>query len=376
MNEHLEANLPEPEDEASEELLIPKKKKRGKILRIILLTVLGLGIIGVSIGFYYYNLIFGTQLKARAEAVVITIPTGTSLKGVAKILQQHQIIEIPTYFTWVAQLRNYEGKAGKYKIPKETNSYYELVGILRSAQQLPVKITFNNLRQKEQLAGIADPLLELDSIQLAHLMNQPELLAEYGLNDTTAMTLFIPDTYEFFWNTSAEEFMERMYKEYQKFWSTKNRLAKADSIGLSPTEVYILASIVDAETTFQPEKARIAGVYLNRLRTKGWKLEADPTVVFAVGDFSIRRVTKAMLETDSPYNTYLYPGLPPGPIRMASKSAIDAVLNAEQHNYWFFCAKPPTEGEPAQHAFARTVAQHNANARRYRAWLNSQRIYR
>jgi UPF0755 protein len=371
--EELEEKLPEEEPQ---EPKAPKRKKRGKILRIILFSILGLGIIAASIAFYYYNLIFGKQLNDRAEAVVITIPTGTSLKGVAKILQKEGIIELPSYFSWVAQLRSYEGKAGKYKIPKETNSYYELVGILRSAQQVPIKLTFNNLRFKEQLAGIAGELLECDSIQIAHLMQQPEVLESYGLNDSTAMTLFIPDTYEFFWNTSAEEFMERMHKEYQKFWKAEGRLAKADSLGMSPTEVYTLASIVDAETTYKPEKPRIAGVYLNRLNTKGWKLEADPTVVFAVGDFSIRRVTKAMLETDSPYNTYMYPGLPPGPIRMASKSAIDAVLNAEKHNYWFFCAKPPVEGEPASHAFARTSAQHGANARRYRAWLNSQRIYR
>lgn len=363
------------EEELQAEQDKPKHKK-GKVLRIILFSMLALGLIGASIAFYYYNLIFGNQLNSRTEALVITIPTGTSLKGVAKILKKEGIIELPSYFSWVAQLRSYEGKAGKYKIPKETNSYYELVGILRSAKQVPIRLTFNNLRFKEQLAGIAGELLETDSLQIAHLMNQAEVLDSYGLNDSTAMTLFIPDTYEFFWNTNAEEFMDRMHKEYQKFWASEDRKAKADSLGMTPTEVYTLASIVDAETTYKPEKARIAGVYLNRLNTRGWKLEADPTVVFAVGDFSIRRVTKAMLQTDSPYNTYMYPGLPPGPIRMASKSAIDAVLNAEKHNYWFFCAKPPVEGEPASHAFARTSAQHGANARRYRAWLNSQRIYR
>jgi UPF0755 protein len=279
-------------------------------------------------------------------------------------------------FLWVAKMRKYEGKAGRYAISQTTRSYYELVGILRNSKQVEVKVTFNNLRLKEQLAGQVSRLLEFDSVTLASLMSSAEVLGKYGFNEENAIAMYIPNTYNFYWNTNAQTFVERMHEEYEKFWAADNRKAKADSMGMTPIEVYILASIVDAETTYGPEKARVAGVYLNRLNTDGWKLEADPTVVFANGDFSVRRVTNDLLAKDSPYNTYMYPGLPPGPIRMASQSAIDAVLNAEKHDYWFFCAKPPAEGEPAQHAFAKTGAQHGANARRYRAWLNSQRIYR
>lgn len=359
----------------------PTSKHRNKsswrrIIRISFLVVLVGLIMAGSVAYYYYDLIFGNKLKAVSEDFVIEIPTGSDLPAISKLLQQKGLFEEEATFLWVADLRKYEGRAGRYLIPKETRSYFGLVGILRNAKQVEVKVTFNNLRLKEQLAGQVSRLLELDSATLANLMSSAEVLGKYGFNEENAIAMYIPNTYNFFWNTDAKSFVERMHEEYEKFWASDNRRAKADSMGLTPIEVYILASIVDAETTYNPEKRRVAGVYLNRLRTEGWKLEADPTVVFANGDFTVRRVTNDLLEKDSPYNTYMYPGLPPGPIRMASTSAIDAVLNAEKHDYWFFCAKPPAEGEPAQHAFAKTGAQHGANARKYRAWLNSQRIYK
>ena len=351
------------------------KNRWAKIIRISFLVVI-LGLISAgAIGYYYYDFIFGPKLKPIAEDIVLEIPTGSDLDKVANLLITAGVLERKSDFLWVAKMRKYEGKAGRYAIPQNTRSYYELVGILRNGKQLEVKVTFNNLRLKEQLAGQISRLLELDSLTLATLMSSAEVLGKYGFSEENAMAMYIPNTYNFYWNTDAQAFIDRMHDEYEKFWAADNRKAKADSMGMTPIEVYILASIVDAETTYGPEKARVAGVYLNRLNTEGWKLEADPTVVFANGDFSVRRVTNDLLAKDSPYNTYMYPGLPPGPIRMASQSAIDAVLNAEKHDYWFFCAKPPAEGEPAQHAFAKTAAQHGANARRYRAWLNSQRIY-
>ncbi len=363
------------EEELQGQTGLAPKKKKGKIWLLIGLVVVLLLSIGGGIGYYYYNLVMGQQLNSLQEDMVLEIRTGSSLEQISNMLKDKGLLGRAQDFLWVAGLMKYTGKAGRYRIGRNTQSYYQLLKTLRGAQE-PLMLTFNNLRLKEQVAGLVARVLELDSADLAHILQHSERLEKYGLNPDNAMSLFIPNSYQFLWNTNADAFMERMYEENQRFWKAEGRLAKADSLGLSPTEVYILASIVDAEPTYAPEKPRVAGVYLNRLRTPGWRLEADPTVVFAKGDFSVRRVTLDMLEIDSPYNTYKNAGLPPGPIRMASTSAIDAVLNAEQHDYWFFCAKPPSEGEPPQHAFAKTAAQHGANAKKYRAWLNTQRIYR
>jgi UPF0755 protein len=259
----------------------------------------------------------------------------------------------------------YKGKAGKYTIKQEVKTLRDLVQVLRG-EQTPVKLVFHNLRKKEQLAGLVAKHLEVDSAALSALLNDSLRLSQQGLTPRTAISLFIPNTYQFHWDTNAEEFFERMLKEHKAFW-TAERLEKAKALELSPAQVYTLASIVETETRYNPEKPRIAGVYLNRLK-KNWKLEADPTVIFAHDNFEIRRVLKSHLELDSPYNTYKYEGLPPGPIYMASVASIDAVLNAEAHEYMFFCARPDNSGS---HAFAKTLAAHNENARAYHRWLNS-----
>ena len=341
----------------------------------LLLFVLAFFVIGVlGCLFYLFNLVYGNQLLALKADKNLYIPTGSTIEKVAEILQKEGLTADKSNFLLVASLMKYKGKAGKYTIPKSTKSYHGLVSILRKNQKA-LKLTFNNIRTKEQFASHIDKLLEADSLSIINSINNPERLAKFGLNEDNVLTMYIPNTYEFYWNTKAEQFVDKMYKEYQKFWN-KDRLSKAEKQKLSPVEVYILASIVDAETTYNPEKKRVAGVYLNRLRTKGWRLEADPTVVFAMGDFSIRRVTRDMLDVDSPYNTYRNDGLPPGPIRMASVAAIDAVLDAENHQFMFFCAKPQNNGEPAQHVFAENLNQHANNARIYRQWLNSRKIYK
>jgi UPF0755 protein len=203
------------------------------------------------------------------------------------------------------------------------------------------------------------------------MLSSYDFASKYGFNEQTIMTMFIPNTYEFYWNTSADEFFERMADEYKKFW-TDERKQKAKNIGLSQSEVSILASIVELETQKKDERPTVAGVYINRLKKK-MLLQADPTVVFALGDFTINRVLKIHLETDSPYNTYKYSGLPPGPIYLPSISSIDAVLNFENHDYIYFCAKEDFSG---YHNFAKTLAQHNENARKFQQALNKRKIWK
>jgi UPF0755 protein len=374
--EFLNENLPE-ENEKAEIVEVEEKKVKKKYsatFKWILIISAFMVTAVLACLIYFFNLVYGNQLSALKGDKNLFIPTGSTIENVAEIVQKEGLVTDKSNFLFVASLMKYKVKAGKYSIPKSAKSYHGLISILRKKQKA-LKLTFNNIRTKEQFAAHIGKLLEADSLLIINSINDSVKLAKYGFNENNVMAMFIPNTYEFYWNTKAEEFVDKMYKEYQKFW-TKERLAKAEKQKLSPAEVYTLASIVDAETTYNPEKKRVAGVYLNRLRTKGWRLEADPTVVFAIGDFSIRRVTNEMLKVDSPYNTYRKDGLPPGPIRMASVAAIDAVLDAEEHQFMFFCAKPQNNGEPAQHVFAENLNQHANNARIYRQWLNSRKIYK
>lgn len=262
-------------------------------------------------------------------------------------------------------------KSGCY-ILKNGMSSFELVRLLASGNQTPVKLTFNNKRTAPELAGRLAEVLEMDSASaLAAIMNDT-LLKKWDVDQYNAIGVFIPNTYEIYWDITPSKLMARMKKEYDKFWD-KNRKAKLARTGLTQKEVSILASIVEEEQNQKyDEQPLIAGLYINRLR-KGMKLESDPTVKFAVNDFSIRRVLSAHLLTDSPYNTYKYAGLPPGPIRIPSIQAIDNVLNFRESNYIFMCAKEDFSG---YHNFAVTADEHEANARRYHNSLNKQRIFK
>jgi len=232
-----------------------------------------------------------------------------------------------------------------------------------------VKVSFISVRSLDILAGKVAANIEADSTEIAQLLKSPETAQKYGFDERTFMAMFIPNSYEFYWNTSAEQFVERMAKEFKAFW-TEERLQKAENIGMTQSQVSTLASIVEVETQQNDEKARVAGVYINRLNL-GMLLQADPTVVYAVGDFTLKRVLNKHLEIESPYNTYKYSGLPPGPINIPSISSIDAVLNYEKHNYKFFCAKDDFSG---YHVFAVTNAQHEANARKYHKALRNAGI--
>ncbi|MBL4668945.1 MAG: endolytic transglycosylase MltG [Flavobacteriales bacterium] len=260
--------------------------------------------------------------------------------------------------------------SGRYLL-EEGMSNNELVDLFRSGETVPVKVTFNNVRTKNDLAGKLSRNLECDSLEILDLINDKEFVAKYGFNQTTILTLFLPNTYQFNWATNADEAIKRMAEEYKKFW-TAERKAKAKKLNLSQSEVAILASIVQAEQSIHSdERPKVAGLYINRLRI-GMLLQSDPTLVYGLGDFTIRRVLNKHKDVNSRYNTYKYKGLPPGPINLPNIKSLDAVLNYESHSYLYMCAKEDFSG---YHNFAKNYKQHLIYARKYQRELNKRRIY-
>jgi len=331
------------------------------------------GILGLIGAASLYLIAFKANTNSSEEGIEIFIDEAFDIKTLANLLHDQGLVINTSSFNWTATLMSFKKtsvKPGRYLF-SETLNNRQLISILRSGRQSPVNITFNNVRDIEELAGRITNNIQLDSLGFLNEIQNDDLLDSLGFNNEDILTLFIPNTYEVFWNISFESLINRMESEHNRFW-TKERLAKAEALKLNPKEVYTLASIVEKETIANSEKKRIAGVYYNRLE-RDMLLQADPTVVFANGDFEIRRVLNKHLEIDSPYNTYKYLGLPPGPIYMPDINSIDAVLNKENHKYLFFCAKADNSG---LHAFAETSAQHAANARRFHNWLNKQRIYK
>ncbi len=302
---------------------------------------------------------------------MLKIGSNDTYKTVANRLYDDHVVNDLVSFSFIAKVLGYQDnvKPGLYTVaPKMTN--LELIRVLRSGKQSPIRVTFNNVRTKEDLAEKITANMEISEEQFLHLIQDSVYIRKYNFNEETIMSMFVPNTYELWWNTSAEALFDRMYKEYESFW-TDERKQKASTMGLNQTEVSTLASIVQAESQKADERPTIAGVYLNRLKL-GMPLQADPTLVFALGDFELKRVLNVHKETDSPYNTYMYAGLPPGPINLPDINSLDAVLNAKDHNYLYFCAKEDFSG---YHSFASSLAQHNANARRYQAALNAAKIY-
>ena len=337
--------------------------KTKKILLLILALVVMAAMMAV---FLFYRAVMKPNVLLKGEDTFsLYIPTGADFEQVKDSLYMNGILSETQSFEWWAAIRKYPShvKPGHYLL-KKGMSNYKLCEMLLSGLQTPVKVTFNNMRNIPMLAGRIAEQIEADSIDIVNYLNDPANLAELGFTRQTVPAMFLPNTYEFYWNTSAAQFAEKMKKEYDRYWNAE-RLEKAKQIALSPVEVSTLASIVDKETNKTDEMARIAGVYLNRLRN-GWLLQADPTLVFAVGDFGLKRVLNVHKEVESPYNTYKYPGLPPGPICIPSLASINAVLNAEKHNYYYFCAKDDFSG---YHVFAKTLTEHNRNAERYRSKL-------
>jgi len=330
-------------------------------------------IAGLIFAYVAYGWVFHDNVNDDLKSEYLLIPKGSSYDDVFALLKEKQVLENPTTFDRVAGLMKYkspEVKSGRYYIEKHYSNR-RLVQVLRSGAQKPLNVTFNNVRTFAELAGAVSKYLEPDSITLLNYLQDPEVRSIKGFNKYNFMTLFIPNTYEFFWNTSKEGFLKRMEKEHEKFWN-KSRLKKAETLGLNKEEVYILASIVEKESLKSSEKDTIAGLYLNRLK-QGMKLQADPTVVFGIKDFTIRRVLNKHLAVDTPYNTYMHAGLPPGPICMPNVTTIDKTLSAAKHNLIYMCAKP---GYAGAHNFASNDIEHARNARIYHAWLNKEGILR
>jgi len=315
---------------------------------------------------------FSVNTPQKLENNVLLIPTGSTLEDVIDSLKLHGMIINENHFRWTAKKMFYNTetiKHGRYIVDAPANSH-EIITMLRGGRQSPLQLTIHNVRTFEQMAGRVAAKLEFDSLELVEYLQQ-RFDSAAGTNPYTRLTRFLPNTYEFYWTVSPEEFCTRMLKEFDRYWTTEMR-AKAEQQGLTVEEVYTLASIIEKETNYNPEKPRMAGVYLNRIR-EGIPLQADPTIVFALGDFELRRILYGHLSIDSPYNTYRNLGLPPGPIFMPGLSSINAVLDKEDHNYLYFCAKP-TEDGPG-HAYAETLQAHHVNAQRYQRWLDQQGIY-
>lgn len=339
-------------------------------LKWLLLTIAFLVLFGGGTAFYLYQLVFGNNVTLQEEQWVDIPDNIKTADNLSEQLYYQGIIKDKKSFVFTANQMSYTPKTGRYSLPATVHNNRELIQKLRG-KRLTVPVTFQNLRTKQALAAVVSKHIQADSLSLMKLLNDEQFLAKEGFTPDNVFVVFIPNTYEFYWNTTAEGFWKKMLQEYRKFWN-EERLAQAKTLEMMPIEVSILASIVESESQYRPERPRIAGVYLNRLQ-KNWRLEADPTVIFGVGDFTIKRVLKKHLETPSPYNTYLNDGLPPGPIYMASINAVDAVLQAEKHDYMFFCAKPPAEGEaPNQHAFAVSHRAHINNAKKYWRWIRSR----
>ena len=338
------------------------------MIKKLLWVLLVIGIIVGYIGFTLCIKIFSPNVPEKLENTIALIPTNSSFSDVVDILYQNNQLIDTSSFRYVSGMMNFKNnniRAGRYKIePSWSNR--SIIRHLRAGIQEPVDLVFNHGWLLEDVAGTVSKFIEADSIGLIRLFRDEAYLQESGYTTETLMSLFIPNTYEFYWNTNPESFFARMIKEHQRFWNT-NRLAKASDLGMTPAEVYTLASIVEREISKDAEKRRVAGLYLNRLKV-GMKLDADPTAKFATGDFKATRILYKHIRFDSPYNTYLHQGLPPGPISMASIKSIDAVLNSENHGYYYMCVDPEN---PGYHLFAENIQEHNQNARRYHRWLDN-----
>lgn len=342
-----------------------KQSKRNIIAGILLFFVLLIA----GVGMWGYRLAWAPNFMPQ-ETVYIYIGKDKSFTDLCRQLQDSADCSRIGSFKQLAGMLKYQAniRTGRYAVSPGMSNL-QLLNDLRRGHQVATRLTFNNIRFKEDLAERLDEQLMLDKDELLSLLNDSAYCDSLGFTTETITSLFIPNTYEVYWNIPADKLMQRMKREYIAFW-TDARLEKAKAIGLTPAEVATLASIVEEETAASDEYPIVAGLYLNRLH-RGIPLQADPTVKFAVGDFTLQRILFEHLEVDSPYNTYKHAGLPPGPLRIPTVKGMDSVLNYMKHNYLYMCAKEDFSG---RHNFAATLAEHNRNANRYRAELNRRKI--
>jgi len=340
---------------------------KGKYFRFLIAGVFLGGLVVIWLAYP----LFGKIAKSDLSRTEFFISTGSTFDDVVSGMESRNYIGSRADFTkaaWILRYKNENIRPGRYVLNKEM-TYLDLVRKLRSGNQDAVSVVLNNVRTIEELAGKSEQYFEADSLQMISYLKDTAVCRSLGLTADKILTLFIPNTYEMYWTTTPEKFVSRIKSEYEKYWS-EERLSRITAIGLDPPGAYIMASIVEKETNYNPEKPAIAGVYMNRLRS-GMKLQADPTVVFALKKFDLKRVLYEHLTYDSPYNTYMYEGLPPGPICMPSMASLEAVVNMQEHKYMFFCATPDYSGK---HAFAVTYGEHLKNARIFSNWLDSQNI--
>lgn len=341
--------------------------------KYILIGVVAALAIGGYFAYPYINLYMASSKSALTiddgETKDIYIKTGSDLEAVVAYLDGEGLLADKDEFKTFAEKKNYKGKniiPGKYEI-KGGMSYNDLINHLRAGNgRLEVSVTFNGCRTIYDMAGKVASNIEADSASLVNYILADSIMNKYGFNEQTIRALFIPNTYKMLWDTDEKEFVERMAKEWKNYW-TADRKTKAKELGMTQSQVATLASIVREEQSLhEDEWKRISGVYINRLKT-GMLLQADPTVKFCLGDFTIKRIYLKDTEIDCPYNTYRNPGLPPGPLNIPSPKGLDAVLNYEDHDYYYFCAKADDSG---RHAFAKNLSQHNQNAAKYHAYIN------
>lgn len=342
--------------------------ERNKSFRAIKIIALIILIITCVIGWFGYRTFLGPNITEDHEYLYVN--SNDQYGDILKKIEEQHIVKNVLLFDYAAKAMDYPNtvKPGRYKLtPGMTNR--ALIGNLRGGYQDAVKFRFENLRLKENFAALLGQSFEADSTAFADILNNEEVALSYGFSKDNFFSMFIPNTYEIYWNTSPDKIVARFKEEYDKFWAS-GRIEKAESLNLTPQEVSTLASIVKGEALHKDEMPKIAGLYLNRLQ-KGILLQADPTVIFANNDFTIRRVLFKHLEINNPYNTYKFAGLPPGPIMLPSIASIDAVLNNEKHDYIYMCAKDDFSG---YHNFARTQAEHTINARKFQRALDARNI--
>lgn len=346
------------------------KKSFKTSTKVILAALLAILVIGGYYGLQFYKVYFAPNTTGKEKYLYVR--TGHNVDDLFQEIRYKDILtDIGSFSQAAGKMGLAQSlKPGRYRIKKGMNNR-SLINMLKAGNQEPVKLKFQNIRKKENFAGYLAKNLESDSLTFIKLLDSTALIEKYGFNQDNSYTMFIPNTYELYWNISPSDFFEKMQKEYEKFWNVE-RKQKAAALNLTPIQVSILASVVDAEALYDKEMPTIAGLYLNRLN-KGILLQADPTVIYANDDFTVKRVTNALLQVQSRYNTYKYAGLPPGPIMMPSINAIDAVLNREKNDYIYMCAKEDFSG---YHNFAVTVQEHEKNAKKYREALNKRNIYK
>jgi UPF0755 protein len=338
----------------------------------IKIFILGLSLVSAMFSYYVWQVFKTPNFNVSAKQdFALLVPEGANFTNVLDTLKKHDLVRDQLSFRFLAKVMGVSNRVrpGRYVISSEMGNF-ELLRKMRNGKQDAIKVVINNFRLKEDIAGRLSKQLPFDSTYIYRMLDSNEVVATYGFNKETISCLFIPDTYEVFWTSDFAHFLIKMQKAHDRFW-TKNRISQAANLGLTPIQVGILASIVYGESKEPSEQSRIAGVYWNRFKLN-MVLQSDPTVVFAWKDFTIKRVTGRYTAINSPYNTYRFVGLPPGPISIPPRDVIDKVLNLEKHNYIYFCAKEDFSG---MHNFAATYEDHMVNAAKYQSALNALNIH-